>query len=149
MIRRPLPLALPLFLVAFLLSTSRARADVSLGDAVLTVAVSTVAGAALGASTLPFYEESGEHTNNIFYGAAIGAVAGVVIAAYAGVSEGPDYGGDEARAGTAGARPPAYLSLNEAPSFRLRSERSSALPRPAAFAAGARMAWAPVASVRF
>jgi hypothetical protein len=44
----------------------------------------------LGASTLPFYEDSGKHTKNIFYGAAIGAVAGVLIAAYAGVQEGQD-----------------------------------------------------------
>lgn len=60
-----------------------------MGDAALTVAVTTVAGGILGASTLPFYSDSSNHTKNIYYGAAIGAVAGVLLAAYAGVQEGP------------------------------------------------------------
>lgn len=82
---RPLSLSLMLALVLF---TPKARA-VTLGDAVLTVAISTAAGAVLGASTLPFYEQSSEHTKNIFYGAAIGAVVGVFTTAYMGVQDGP------------------------------------------------------------
>jgi hypothetical protein len=74
-------------LICFLVSPRQAGA-VSLGDAALTVAVTTAAGGVLGASTLPFYAESGKHTKNIFYGAALGAVVGVFLAAYAGVEEG-------------------------------------------------------------
>jgi hypothetical protein len=68
---------------------------ITLGDAALTVAISTGAGAALGASTLPFYSDSGAHAKNIFYGAAVGAVVGVFITAAAGIRD-PDLG-DEAR----------------------------------------------------
>ncbi|RYZ96273.1 MAG: hypothetical protein EOP11_23710 [Proteobacteria bacterium] len=57
-----------------------------LGDSALTVAIATGAGAGLGASTLPFYSDAGAHTKNIFYGAAIGAVFGVLITAAAGVT---------------------------------------------------------------
>jgi hypothetical protein len=52
-----------------------------LGDVALTVVISSGVGAALGLSTLPFYEESGEHTKNIWIGAAVGAVVGVGFAA--------------------------------------------------------------------
>ncbi len=52
----------------------------SFGDTVITVAASSGVGAILGVSTLPFYNESGEHTNNILVGAAIGAVLGVTVA---------------------------------------------------------------------
>jgi len=75
-------------LAVFLLGQTNARAA-SFGDAALTVSIATASGAILGLSTLPFYEESGKHTKNIFYGAAIGAVAGVLISAYSGVKEGP------------------------------------------------------------
>lgn len=74
-------------LCSFTLFSKTAKA-VGLGDSALTVAVTTVSGAILGASTLPFYEDSGAHTKNIFYGAAVGAVGGVLIAAFAGVQEG-------------------------------------------------------------
>lgn len=60
---------------------------ISIGDAALTVGISTATGVVLGASTLPFYGQPGDHTNNIFYGAAVGAVAGVIISAIAGVSD--------------------------------------------------------------
>jgi len=76
-------------LAVALLAPSRASA-VSVGNAALTVGVTTLAGGILGASTLPFYSDSGAHTKNIYYGAAIGAVVGVLLAAYAGVQEGPD-----------------------------------------------------------
>jgi hypothetical protein len=70
-----------------IVATTQARA-VSFGDAALTVSIATVSGAIIGVSTLPFYEDSGAHSKNIFYGAAIGAVVGVLISAYAGVEQG-------------------------------------------------------------
>lgn len=79
-------LVIALVLVSFL--TPKRAAAVSSGDAALTVVISTAAGAVLGASTLPFYADSGKHMKNIFYGAALGAVVGVFFAAYAGVQEG-------------------------------------------------------------
>lgn len=87
---------LSFFFLLALTTTFAARPAhaLSLGDAALTVAISTGAGAALGASTLPFYSDSGRHTKNIFTGAAIGAVAGVIISAASGVNE-PE--SDEAR----------------------------------------------------
>jgi len=61
-----------------------------MGDAALTVAVTSGAGAILGASTLPFYGEPDKHKKNIFYGASFGAIIGVLIAAYAGFQESAD-----------------------------------------------------------
>lgn len=61
---------------------SRARA--SFAEGAICVGISTLAGGLLGASTLPFYPVPKDHTENVFYGAAFGAVAGVVIASYAG-----------------------------------------------------------------
>lgn len=67
--------------------TPKAQA-VTFGDAALTVAVTSGAGAILGASTLPFYGEPDKHKKNIFYGASFGAIIGVLVAAYAGFEEG-------------------------------------------------------------
>lgn len=125
-----------------------ARADTSVGDSALTVAFATIGGAILGASTLPFYEDPGDHTKNIFYGAAIGAVAGVIISAYAGVQEGPDYN-DEEEASLRRARRPSELAINEAPALRLRPEASVATRKPASFSSGTTLVWSPVASLRF
>ncbi len=136
-----------LFVLVFALSlfaSPRARADVTFGDALLTVGVSTAAGAILGASTLPFYGSPSDNTKNIFYGAAIGAVIGVFIAAYAGVQEGPGYDDAGLRASK-----PAALSLNDAPDFRLKSEASSATSKAAVFGAGSAVAWSPVATMHF
>lgn len=49
---------------------------------VATVLFSTLGGAVLGLSTLPFYGEPQEHTNNISVGALLGFVAGAGYAAY-------------------------------------------------------------------
>lgn len=133
-----------LVLALSLFAAPRARAEASLGDAALTVAVSTVAGAILGASTLPFYETPSDNTKNIFYGAAVGAVVGVFVSAYSGVQEGPNY--DDARLAPV---KPSAVAINGAPEFRLRSEASTAVRAPATFAAGTTLAWSPVASVRF
>ena len=138
------------FSAAFLLISfpNGARADTSLGDSALTVAFSTIGGAILGASTLPFYEEPGDHTKNIFYGAAIGAVAGVIISAYAGVQEGPDYG-DEEEASLRRRKRASELAINEAPELRLKTESSVANRKPASFSVGTTVVWSPVASLRF
>lgn len=126
---------------------SGARAETSLGDSALTVAFSTIGGAILGASTLPFYEEPGDHTKNIFYGAAIGAVVGVIISAYAGVQEGPDYSDEEASVRRR--RRASELAINESPELRLKSESSAATRKPATFSSGTTLVWSPVASIRF
>jgi hypothetical protein len=127
---------------------SGARAETSLGDSALTVAFATVGGAIMGASTLPFYETPGDHTKNIFYGAAIGAVVGVIISAYAGVQEGPDYGEDEEASLNRRIRP-SSRAINEAPELRLVSEQSSATRKSATFAGGTTLVWSQLASVRF
>ncbi len=122
----------------------RARAEVTLGNALLTVGLSTVAGAVLGASTLPFYSDPGSNTQNIFYGAAIGAVIGVFISAYAGVQEGPNF--DDAGLFPKRSTVP---TLNEDPAFRFSSEWSSSVIRSRSFGAGTQVAWSPVTTVRF
>jgi hypothetical protein len=141
---KPFAAALALVLAFSLFAAPRARADASFGDAALTVAVSTVGGAILGASTLPFYEESSDHTKNIFYGAAIGAVVGVFISAYAGVQEGPNY--DDARIAPL---KPSAVAINAAPELRLRAESTTAMRGAATFASGTTVAWSPFASVKF
>ncbi len=126
--KRIAPAVLALALLLF--SSARAQAA-NAGDAALTVALSTVSGAVLGASTLPFYEDSGKHTKNIFYGAAIGAVTGVLIAAFAGVKEGEEVE-DEARL------------------QRLIHPESTAALRPAAPSSPKDLlVWAPIKKFRF
>jgi hypothetical protein len=141
---KPFAAVLALVLAVTLFAAPRARAEATFGDAALTVAVSTVAGAILGASTLPFYEESSDHTKNIFYGAALGAVIGVFISAYAGVQEGPNY--DETRIAPV---KPSALAINEAPGLRFQAESSTAMRGAASFANGTTVAWQPFASVKF
>jgi len=67
-------------LIALGATPLKAKAN-SFGDAVLTVGISSAVGAVLGLSTLPFYENSGDHTRNIWIGAAVGAVIGVGFSA--------------------------------------------------------------------
>lgn len=85
-----------LLVLLFILAPIRAARAATVGDALLTVGVSTAAGAVLGLSTLPFYEESSEHSRNIFYGAALGAVVGVLVMAYAGFQDSADAAYNEA-----------------------------------------------------
>lgn len=59
----------------------------SFTDAALTVLIGSGVGAVLGLSTLPFYTASGEHTRNIWIGAALGAVVGVGYSAFSAVSK--------------------------------------------------------------
>ncbi len=137
-----------LFFFAFTLCFFRpvgAHAEASIGDSAMTVAFSTLGGAVLGASTLPFYDEPGDHTKNVFYGAALGAVAGVLISAYAGVKEGPAYDEDAATK----LRPASSLALNESPEFRLHAEATRSTLKPASFGGGAPLLWSSLTSLRF
>lgn len=51
---------------------------------VAAVLFASLGGAVLGLSTLPFYGEPQEHTNNISTGALLGFVGGLVFVAYDG-----------------------------------------------------------------
>ena len=122
-------------------SPNSARA-VSLGESVLTVAATTGVGAVLGASTLPFYPVPGDHLGNIYYGAAIGAVIGVFLAATVGLKEGPE---DES-----------YIKnpQNKVNSDRLLLAKSTRpetefRPRIELVESRAAMLWAPVAKFKF
>jgi hypothetical protein len=106
----------------FALGLPSKASAMSMGDAAMTVTVSTVAGAVLGASTLPFYEDSGKHSKNIFYGAAFGAVVGVLIAAYSGVQEGSGVEDEEVRI-----KKQKDLIYAFTPDNRWRPEQSSAI----------------------
>lgn len=66
------------FVFAFSLFPMKAKAN-NIADAALTVLIGSGVGAVLGLSTLPFYSEMGQHTQNIWIGAAVGAVIGVGI----------------------------------------------------------------------
>ncbi len=47
-----------------------------------TMGVSIAVGAVLGASTLPFYDQPGQHASNIAYGASLGAAVGIGLLIY-------------------------------------------------------------------
>ena len=128
-------------LLALLLVSPKTTSAASIGDAALTISMATVSGAILGVSTLPFYEESGKHTKNIFYGAAIGAVAGVMISALAGVQEGTN--GDDEEAALSRRRE--MLSWHR----KVAPEKSTALADLSAKARDSVLVWSPVASVNF
>lgn len=55
-----------------------------------TIGISTAVGTVLGASTLPFYEQPGDHTGNVTLGAAAGAVVGVGVVIYQALSGNSD-----------------------------------------------------------
>jgi hypothetical protein len=127
--------------LTLLLVSPKASSAASIGDAALTISMATVSGAILGVSTLPFYEESGKHTKNIFYGAAIGAVAGVMISALAGVQQGTN--GDDEEAALS--RRHETLSWHR----KVAPEKSTALADLSAKARDSVLVWSPVASVNF
>ena len=52
---------------------------------VATVLFSSIGGAILGLSTLSFYGEPQEHTDNIAYGAILGVVGGISYLSYRGM----------------------------------------------------------------
>ncbi|MGZ3711203.1 MAG: hypothetical protein ACXWQO_19495 [Bdellovibrionota bacterium] len=128
------------YLILALVLSPGAKA-VSMGDAATTVTVTTVAGAILGASTLPFYEDSGANTKNIFYGAAVGAVVGVLLSAYSGVQDGKVDDEEEA------ALAPKKKQLAAVNLFQ--PEHSSSLQIRSAMAQREPAIWSSLANFRF
>lgn len=137
--------------------TNESRAAESFTDVVMLVGVSTLAGGILGASTLPFHSEPGNHVDNLYIGAAIGAVIGVGIAAWSGVSdsENYDYGdeyeqGEPAPPGNDYGKKPANPALILA---NLDHPKLVKMPRVLGVYQGAvqsrALFWTPLASVKF
>ena len=56
----------------------------------MIVAGATLGGAIIGLSTLSFYDKPSQHTNNIWGGAAIGVIVGVIFVAYSSAQKGSD-----------------------------------------------------------
>ena len=116
-----------LVLFSLSLRPNVARAG-AFGDAAISVGLGTLAGGLLGASTLPFYPIPKEHTENIFYGAALGAVIGVVVASYAGFPSDDEIEGLTEEEETASTRklpqPMAKLQPEKSPALLNRSTAS-------------------------
>ncbi|KYG70812.1 hypothetical protein AZI85_02460 [Bdellovibrio bacteriovorus] len=68
--------------ILFTSSASFAQADRTVKRSIATVLFSSLGGAILGLSTLSFYGEPEEHTNNITTGALIGFAAGLGYVVY-------------------------------------------------------------------
>lgn len=94
--------------------------DMRLKRSVATMIFSSLGGAVLGLSTLPFYGEPQEHANNITVGALLGFVAGAGYVVYDSSRPQPpaynyvqDFGGDlqMKKALTSAARAPIVLSV--------------------------------------
>lgn len=128
-------------------ASSTSNGGLSFGDAALTVVVATAAGTILGASTLPFYSNSSDHTKNIFYGAALGAVVGVMFCAYAAVKDG-GAAYDDARLLTPPKQQP-RLAADWAISEKISAARTSALRGMSAQKTNSVMAWSPITEFRF
>ena len=81
--------------ITFGLSAPRtARASTSTGSNNIileTIGVSIAVGTVLGASTLSFYEQPGDHLLNLAYGAGIGLVAGMGFLAYKALQGSSDH----------------------------------------------------------
>ncbi len=57
---------------------------------ILLVAAAGGAGAVLGLSTLSFYDKASQHISNVWTGAAIGIIAGVIFVAYSSAQKGSE-----------------------------------------------------------
>jgi uncharacterized membrane protein YebE (DUF533 family) len=57
---------------------------------ILLVAAAGAGGAILGLSTLSFYDTASKHISNIWTGAALGVIAGVIIVAYNSAQKGSE-----------------------------------------------------------
>lgn len=57
---------------------------------ILLVAAAGAGGAILGLSTLSFYDKPSKHVSNIWTGAAIGIIAGVIFVAYSSAQRGQE-----------------------------------------------------------
>lgn len=60
-------------------------------DDIILVGAAGVGGAVLGLSTLSFYDQPSEHVANIWTGAAIGVIAGVIWVAYSSASNNSEH----------------------------------------------------------
>jgi len=88
---------LGLLLVAATLLAPRVARAQSGGTIKETLGVSIAVGTVLGASTLPFYDQPGNHLKNLALGAGLGAVIGLGILAHQGLT-----GSDDANANATG-----------------------------------------------
>lgn len=77
MTKHKLNFILMLFLFSLFTSSAFSQIDLRVKRTVATVIFSSLGGAILGLSTLPFYGEPQEHANNITAGALLGFIAGV------------------------------------------------------------------------
>jgi hypothetical protein len=59
-------------------------------DDILLVAAAGAGGAILGLSTLSFYETPSQHISNLWTGAALGIIAGVIFVAYNSAQKGSE-----------------------------------------------------------
>lgn len=57
---------------------------------ILLVAAAGAGGAILGLSTLSFYDKASEHISNVWTGAAMGIIAGVIFVAYSSAQKGSE-----------------------------------------------------------
>lgn len=57
---------------------------------IMIVAGAGVAGAVLGLSTLSFYDKASKHISNVWTGAAIGIITGVIFVAYSSAQKGSE-----------------------------------------------------------
>ena len=57
---------------------------------ILLVAAAGAGGAILGLSTLSFYDKASQHISNVWTGAAIGIIAGVIFVAYSSAQKGSE-----------------------------------------------------------
>lgn len=129
-----------------------AQAHGSSGSSIIeTIGISTAVGTVIGASTLPFYEEPGEHARNLYFGAAIGAGVGLGILIHRWISGPSDDGrrevrstGDKNRRETQLSNVDSSLTGTERPGWSRVASGSSPIratvPRSPAF-------WMPVVSL--
>ena len=57
---------------------------------ILLVAAAGAGGAILGLSTLSFYDKASKHISNVWTGAALGIIAGVIFVAYSSAQKGSE-----------------------------------------------------------
>lgn len=85
--------ALNLFFTASLVNPAFAQDDdivKSTQNDIMLVAVAGGAGAVLGLSTLSFVDKPSKHVSNIWTGAALGVIAGVIFVAYNSAQRGSE-----------------------------------------------------------
>ncbi len=71
-----------LLIIGIQFGSQKAQASTSPWEALTTVGIATASGAVLGLSTISFYSEPSKHMKNVLFGAGLGAIVGVGVAAY-------------------------------------------------------------------